>query len=235
MSYHAVFFDAGETLLHPEPTFAERFAMVVAQDGATVDAAAVGEHLHVVFDHFADAARQATLWTTDPERSRAFWLSVYGTVLERLRLSVDGRPERLFEAFTDLDAYALFPDVPDALEALAGRGYVLGLISNFEPWLADLLAHLGIADRFAVTVISGVVGVEKPDPAIFRLALERAGVPAGEAAYVGDNPVLDTEPAAALGMGAVLLDRRRRFPDHSGPRIETLAELPAALGLEPAS
>ncbi len=102
-------------------------------------------------------------------------------------------------------------------------------MSNFEAWLDDLLAKLGVRERFPVLVISGLEGVEKPDPAIYRLALERTGVDAAETAFVGDNPVFDVAPAAALGMTPVLIDRRERFPEHEGLRLRDLRELPGTL------
>ena len=80
-------------------------------------------------------------------------------------------------------------------------------------------------DRFPVRVISGLEGLEKPDPRIYRLALERAGIPAESTAFVGDNPEFDVEPPAALGMFPVLIDRRERHPDHDGARITDLREL----------
>ena len=86
---------------------------------------------------------------------------------------------------------------------------------------------------FDVRVISGVEGVEKPDPRIFRLALDRTGVEPREAAYVGDSVSFDVEPAASLGMLAILIDRRGRFPDHRGPRITSLDELPPLVGVGP--
>jgi putative hydrolase of the HAD superfamily len=107
---------------------------------------------------------------------------------------------------------------------------VLGVISNFEGWLEPLLTELGVRDRFAVLVVSGVEGVEKPDPRIFRLAAERAGVAPERCVYVGDDPALDVAPAASVGMRPVLIDRRGRFPDFSGSvRISTMAELPEVL------
>ena len=84
---------------------------------------------------------------------------------------------------------------------------------------------------FDVRVISGVEGVEKPDPRIFRMALERAGVEPKESVYVGDNVGFDVEPAAEVGMFAVLLDRRDRYPDHEGVRITAMSELPEVLGV----
>ena len=105
-------------------------------------------------------------------------------------------------------------------------GLVLAIVSNFEAWLEDLLGLLGVRDRFPVRVISGREGVEKPDPRIFELALERLALDAADAMYVGDNPEFDVVPATALGMTAVLLDRRERFPDTDGMRIVDLRELP---------
>jgi FMN phosphatase YigB (HAD superfamily) len=61
--------------------------------------------------------------------------------------------------------------------------------------------------------------------------MERMGVAPQDAAYVGDNVTYDIEPARALGMTAVLLDRRGRHEDFEGTRITSLDELPGVLGL----
>jgi putative hydrolase of the HAD superfamily len=142
-------------------------------------------------------------------------------------------PERLYGAFTDRSNYRLFDDVLPVLQDLRDRGLMLGVISNFEEWLERLLAELGIAGLFDVQVISGIEGVEKPDPAIFALALARTGTSAPECVYVGDNPRFDTDPAEALGMRGVLIDRRERYAAHAGPgvRITSMADLPGAIGL----
>ena len=232
MTYRAVFFDAGETLVHPRPSFPELFAQVLNDEGVRPVPAPEAIDTVLVSDRFAAAAKDGELWTTSPERSRRFWLGVYRSFLEGLGLS--GRadlPERLYLRFTDLASYELFADVPAVLRGLSGRRITLGVVSNFEAWLEELLGALGVADLFAVLVISGAEGIEKPDPRIFELALHRAGVPAEAAVYVGDNPEFDTGPAEALGMLGVLIDRRNRFPNHSGVRITTLDELPGAIGL----
>lgn len=232
MRFRAVFFDAGETLVHPAPTFPELFADVVTRAGHPREAREVVAASAVVTRMFSEHAAASTLWTTSPERSRAFWTDVYGRMLAALDLpAADGLRESLYGAFTDLANYALFDDVRPALERLAPTGAVLGVVSNFESWLEDLLGALGVRDAFPVRVISGLEGIEKPDPRIYRLALERAGVDAAETAFVGDNPEFDVDPPAALGMTPVLIDRRERHADHAGPgpRITDLADLPAAL------
>jgi len=75
-------------------------------------------------------------------------------------------------------------------------------------------------------VISGLEGVEKPDPAIYRLALERAGVAPENAVHVGDSPAMDMEPAESVGIRGVLLDRKGRYPSRRETRIASLKELP---------
>jgi putative hydrolase of the HAD superfamily len=233
MRFRAVFFDAGETLVHPLPSFHERFAMIVTAEGHPRDPDEVVAAARVVTRRFSDAARERALWTTSPEHSRAFWLDVYERMLAELDLPAgDGLRDTLYAAFTDLSNYGLFDDVPDVLDSLAATGATLGIVSNFEAWLDDLLVRLEVRDRFGVCVISGREGVEKPDPAIYRLALDRAGVSAEEAAFVGDNPEFDVHPPARLGMFPVLIDRRGRHEGYDGPgvRITALQDLPEALG-----
>jgi putative hydrolase of the HAD superfamily len=89
------------------------------------------------------------------------------------------------------------------LDALRGRGLLLGLVSNaFDP--PDLLhrdlAQLGVTERLDVAVFSSEIGRRKPDPAIFEHALRKIGVTAKDALFVGDNLANDMAGAAALGM-----------------------------------
>jgi len=230
--YAAVFFDAGETLVHPHPTFPDLFAAILRREGHEVDAETVRDRIHVVFDRFKLAADENELWTTSPEKSRRFWHDVYEIFLRDLDIrDPDGLVDRLYAEFTDLANYRLFEDVPPVLDRLDEAGLVLGVVSNFEEWLEQLLEELGVLSRFDVRVISGVEGMEKPDPRIFRLALERAGVDPDVSVYVGDDPVMDIAPATAVGMLPVLIDRRERFPDAEGLRVTSMVELPGVLGL----
>jgi putative hydrolase of the HAD superfamily len=228
--FDAVFFDAGETLVHPHPTFPDLFATILAREGYDVDAETIRRRIHVVSDRFSKAARENELWTTTAEKSRAFWHDVYGIFFEHLGITnADGLIDVVYREFTDVANYALFDDVVPVLEELRAAGARLGVISNFEEWLERLLERLGVRPFFEVRVISGVEGLEKPDPAIFRLAASRAGVPLERSAYVGDNPEFDVEPALRVGMFPVLIDRRDRYPDAKGTRIRSLDELPEVL------
>jgi putative hydrolase of the HAD superfamily len=232
MPYAAVFFDAGETLVHPHPTFPDLFAKVLRREGHEVDPDTVRARIHVVYDRFRSAAETNELWTTSLERSRRFWHDVYTIFLNDLGISDDdGLVDTVYREFTDLANYALFDDVVPVLDRLREEGLTLGVVSNFEEWLERLLERLGVRSYFEVRVISGLEGLEKPDPRIFRLAMERAGVEPAASVYVGDNPEFDVDPALAVGMFPVLVDRRDRFPDAPGARITSMEQLPGVLGL----
>lgn len=234
MDLRAIFFDAGETLVYPHPSFAELFAEVLRQEGHAVDPSRVQGVVSAYSGRFTDLAREGRTWSTSRERSRDFWMGIYQGFLAEVGIADDeGRlGERLFHTFSDLASYRLHPDVIPVLERLDPTGLSLGVISNFEEWLERLLESLGVSRFFPVRVISGVEGIEKPDPRIFEIALERAGVAAAESVYVGDHPFFDVEAAAVAGMLPVLIDRRGRYPDATGHRITSLEDLPAVIGLD---
>jgi putative hydrolase of the HAD superfamily len=232
MTFEAVFFDAGETLVHPYPTFPDLFSRILQREGFDVDPETIHQRIHVVFDRFKQAADTNELWTTSPEKSRRFWHDVYGIFFRDVGIpDSDALIDTVYAEFTDIANYSLFDDVVPVLEKLAAAGLRLGVVSNFEEWLEGLLDELGVTRYFGVRVISAVEGMEKPDPRIFRLAMERAGTTPDRSAYVGDNPEFDVEPAAAVGMFPILIDRRDRFPDADVIRITTLDDLPGVLGL----
>jgi putative hydrolase of the HAD superfamily len=79
-------------------------------------------------------------------------------------------------------------------------------------------------------VDSHVVGVEKPDPEIFRIALERMDAPAESAVFLGDVPSVDIVGAHAAGIAPILLDRHDLYGDLGERRVRSIRELPAMLG-----
>lgn len=232
--FDVVLFDAGETLLRPEPSFPELIVRLLDARGLKVshDADWVNDALASVFRAMDDLLVGKGVFSTSAERSRAFWTRVYAQLLGELGV-VDPDAEHanyLHDEFSKPEHYALFPDALPALRELATSQYTLGIVSNFEAWLLTLLERLGIMPLMSVVVVSGVEGIEKPDPKIFRLALDRIDVMAERAVYVGDNPRIDVEAALSLGMGAVLVDRRGV---HHGfrlsPVVHSLEQLPAVI------
>ena len=218
-----VLFDAGDTLLAPAPSFQGRFVAVAAAAGLPLEEAAV--------DAAIAAAVRAAAWPedwTDPATQREFWMGFYREILTSLGHADDGLQlaEALFASFSDPASYQLFDDVRPALEELAGRGITLGVVSNFEPWLADILALQEIDHLFATVAISGVLGVAKPDPGIFEAALAEAGADPSATVHVGDQPANDVAAARAVGITPVLIDRYARYPEpDDAHRVEDLTGL----------
>ncbi|HEY9053830.1 MAG TPA: HAD family hydrolase [Rectinemataceae bacterium] len=114
-----------------------------------------------------------------------------------------------------------YPWVPEVLDGLAAAGFRLGVISNWDESARGILADCGILDKFSTVVISSEVGVSKPDPEIFRIALERAGAEASRSIYVGDNYYDDAVGAQAVGMKSLIINRFGDFgvEELSGCRI----------------
>ena len=228
MTIEIVFFDAGETLVHPHPSFPELFARVWADAGIDVKATDVQKIQARLAPHLVDIAEDTGVDkpSLSPDDSKTFWSFLYRRFLKELGIEDERLVADLFATFSSVSSYALFDDVQQALESLIKEGYRIGLISNFEGWLDDMLVELEVGHVFDTKVISGVVGIEKPDPAIYRAALEEAGVDAAAAAHVGDSPGLDVKPASSVGMHPVLIDRFDRYPDQEVTRIKSLTELP---------
>lgn len=117
--------------------------------------------------------------------------------------------------------------------ARLARKYRLGVVSNFCGNVDVILRDYGLADHLSVIVDSALVGVGKPDPAVFRIALERIGAQAGETVFVGDNLERDIRPAKALGMGTVWLraagDPPLPVPPEADRVIRSLTELEGVL------
>ena len=116
------------------------------------------------------------------------------------------------------------PGTRDILFRLRGR-YRLGIISNADGKIREVLAHCGIADCFESITDSGIVGAEKPDPAIFRSALSSLRARPEESLYIGDVYSVDYLGATAVGMHSVLFDVSRTYVDRGLPRVESLQEL----------
>jgi putative hydrolase of the HAD superfamily len=131
------------------------------------------------------------------------------------------------------DEHCLWEDVLDgawsALERFRAAGLRLAAVSNSNGTLRRLFDRLGFAPFFEVALDSRVEGVEKPDPRLFRLALERLGARAESAVHVGDFYHVDVAGARAAGVRPVLVDEAGLYPDADCPRVASHAALAAHL------
>lgn len=98
------------------------------------------------------------------------------------------------------------PQALTVLQTLRGHELIVGMISNSNGWVERLVTERGLRPYFHFVLDSRLVGVEKPDPLIFRIALDRVGISPAEACYIGDLYSIDVVGSRAAGMRAVLLD-----------------------------
>lgn len=210
MDVEAVFFDAGSTLIYPEPSVGEVYARALRRAGIEADGPQVQRRFEEAWRRLRRqrAAGALEYGSTEPE-AMAWWRRVV-----RESFAPFGRPDGFEELFLSLwdhfaaaEAWRIYDDVAPTFDALERRGKHIGLISNWDVRLGPLLEQLGLMSRLRWAIISCQVGVEKPEPAIFRRALEACSLPPAKVLHVGDSYREDALGARRAGLRAVLLRR----------------------------
>lgn len=105
------------------------------------------------------------------------------------------------------DHNVIFPNSFKLLKELKNRGYIVGVITNGPSYLQNhKMDTSGLRPYCDIVVVSGDVGVHKPDPALFVYTADKLGLKTSECVYVGDHPVNDIQGALAAGMKAIRMN-----------------------------
>lgn len=198
----AILFDAGNTLVYADPV---RMADVFREAGADVDPAGVRAAERAARRLLHDAVTDGHQGT-EPEVWHEYFVRLFaesGVPPEAMeavgqRIREMHRREHLWTGVAD--------GTVEALEGLADAGYRLAVISNADGRVEGVLERVGLRDHFEFVMDSDVVGVAKPDPAIFHEGCRRLDLPAEACLYVGDLYPVDYLGARGAGLDAVLLD-----------------------------
>jgi putative hydrolase of the HAD superfamily len=228
-AYKAVFFDVGDTLM-TIPAARVIMQQFLALRSLHRGEDQVGELFTEAFKLFYYGRQLNPFEACTPESDRAFWMKLYHYILERLGVREENWTDErihsccheLYDLFTGAEAYQLFDDVLECIPLLKKMGLQLGIISNFAPTLSAILEHKGILHYFDPVIVSTEVGMEKPDPAIFQLSLDRSGFSAADVLYVGDHDLNDIWAPNQVGIDAIKI---KRYDYHSGEGIHSLREL----------
>jgi len=216
-----VLFDVGNTLHHLDHEF---IAEVITRHGRRVSGREVAQAEYTA-KAAIDAQFRARREGTDASRQRSY----YDAIMDRLGVAEGVRAaiERSLREENQRDSLwrVMHGDTPAVLSDLERRGYTLGVVSNADGRVPAALAASGLAPRFATIVDSHLVGVEKPDPRIFAIALEGCGARPDEAIYVGDIYEIDVQGARGAGLTPVLLDPLGGYGEVDCLRIDRLAQL----------
>ena len=228
----AIFFDAGNTLIFPR---VEELAQDLTAQGfpATEEDFCAAE---------CAGKRKLDEWLWPQIRrgevprtpDHFYWRKYLQALMQRIRAPQEEHKRlmgALAETFNDIKLWSrVFPETSPFLERLRSQGYLLGVISNSGGLIEEQLGRLGLARHFDVVLDSAIVGVAKPHPGIFQIALARAGVEASDALFVGDTYSTDIGGAQLAGVRGVLFDRVGAYPDADCPRITSLPEMEGLLG-----
>jgi putative hydrolase of the HAD superfamily len=161
----------------------------------------------------------------DGKVDHGFWWTFHTYLLQGLNALDDGVRDTLI-ANTQNSANwdQILPGTRDALERIR-QEYAIAVISNADGRIDAVLRRCGIVDCFASITDSGIVGQEKPHPAIFEAGLGEMKASPAESLYVGDVYSVDYVGARQAGMQAVLFDVAGAYRDLEFPRVESLAGL----------
>ncbi len=203
----AVSLDFGGTLGFERPSRSAIYAEAARKLGLSVTDAEMGALMKRAHQELPQRIDGAFRYT-DPW-FRRFIERIFHNLLELPAGDLPAVTEQLFHRFQDPATYRLFPGVHELLRRLGSAGLVVGVISNWSGHLPRLLVGLELAEYFDFVVCSALEGVEKPDPAIFELAAERAGVAPDELLHAGNDAVIDGA-AAQAGARVVIVNQLGR-------------------------
>jgi 2-haloacid dehalogenase len=194
---------------------------------------ALGEGIDKLTALWRDKQLQYTWLRATQGRHADFWQVTSDALdfaLETLALGRPGLRDRLMNLYLTLEP---FPEVPDVLERLKASGLRTAILSNGSPMMLDAVVRASRLSTLIDAVLSvEAVGVYKPHPRVYQLAVDRLGVPAPAIAFQSSN-AWDAYAASAFGMQVVWCNRYgqrpERLPGKPDRTVRSLRELPALL------
>jgi putative hydrolase of the HAD superfamily len=203
-----VFFDATDTLLCVHGTVGLQYAAVAHRHGLEAPAAAIDAAFRKAMSSAPPPCFPGARPEEFPALERAWWHDV----VTRTFADFGAFPrfesffDAVFEQFRTAAAWDLLPGARQALLQLQSEGRRLGIVSDMDGRLFDVLDELQLRTLFDPIVLSTRAGCSKRDGRLFPIALRMAGVPAERAAHVGDSLTSDVAGARAAGLAAIWFD-----------------------------
>jgi len=226
-----VFFDAAGTLFQVKGTVGQVYLDLAKSYGVRTSAEALQQAFRRAFADAPPLAFSLASATDIKACERLWWFDVVHNVFYRVGMfeRFDQYFEEVFAHFASSESWELFPETIATLLAMEERGIELGIVSNFDSRLYEILVGLGIDRFFESVTISSFAGVAKPSPQIFLRALAKHGAVPKDALHVGDSLHEDVHGALAAGIKAVLL---KREPEPDGlTGVQTITNLYEAISI----
>jgi putative hydrolase of the HAD superfamily len=197
----AVYFDAGETLIHRNPSLVSITARLLKKGGHRVTTKLLEQVIQETASSMKNIVEKGVM--SDSEK----WDHFMRRVFFRLKIIDDKALEAIKKRLKEGTSFRMYAEVPQVLKELRRKHMILGVISNASKHLEGILKRAGLKDCFDHIIVSEVVGVEKPDKKIFSMALKSSGVKRDEFLFVGDNYIADVMGATQAELSAIWLAR----------------------------
>lgn len=225
-------FDAGGTLIHPDPPVPVVYAHAAARYGIQVSAADLDRKFREAFQNSESVESTGKLGGESQRTSEAAELQRWRWIVRECLGDFAGFDDcfaELFAWFARPEAWACYPDVRPALARFQAAGWTMGLASNFDARLHAICAATPELARLNPRWISSEVGYRKPAPEFFAAIGATCGYRPGELLMIGDDPIADVAGARAAGWQAVLIDRKSRHGSNGFSSLAELADLLAVV------
>ena len=200
-----VTFDAGNTLIRLTHPVGVTYAAVARRFGAELNPTDLECGFRAAWKF---VPRLPDVPGPRSDDGRSWWREVVLETLATAGAKVDPFNDffdAVYNEFALPGVWRLEPGALELLQDLRNAGLRLGIISNFDLRLYEILKHVGILDLFEQVIVSSQVGADKPSPRIFEEALRRFKVEPAELLHVGDDEIADGEGARTLGTQAFIL------------------------------
>jgi putative hydrolase of the HAD superfamily len=213
-----VFFDAGFTLLHPNPSSPEICQKVCQQLGLHIHIDEINLHMAESDEYyFRQTHLKRHTWASE-QTINEFWIEYYMNLLRPLIVE-HSEPllyelaRRITSEFDEHTSWQVYSDVFPVLKTLKAHNYTLGVISDWGIALGPILRRLHLTGYFDCLLVSAVTRHAKPSPALYELALQRANSIPDYTIHIGDSYIHDILGARAVGITPILLDRPGRLEE----------------------
>jgi putative hydrolase of the HAD superfamily len=216
----AITFDAGDTLLHHWVHKTKRFAYLCRQVGIILEPDAARSAAIACERFFQDRHKGAYM-----DREWCLTHNMLGLQAAGVQGDLKQLAQDIYEVMSHLPlTWVLDSEAIATLGSLRQRGIRLGVISNWDGNLQQTLRDLHILSYFEMVLDSHIVGIRKPDPAIFALFAQAYSLDPAHCAHVGDSPGSDELLALSVGAIPVLYDPLECLP-YKGYHVAKLSEI----------
>ncbi|NXN90947.1 HDHD3 protein, partial [Rhinopomastus cyanomelas] len=225
--------DVKDTLLRLRQPVGESYAFEAQTHGLQLQPEVLGRSFREVYG--AQNHRFPNYGQGQGLSSRQWWLDVVKETFRQAGVHEDRlltlMAENLYHDFCSASNWELLPEARETLSWCCQQGFHMGIVSNFDKRLENILARCNLQHHFDFILTSEAMGFAKPDRRIFEQALRLGGVSPEQAAHIGDDYSRDYKAAQAVGMHSFLLQAAGQGEEQNVPSKHILPTLSHLLAL----